>query len=98
MTIKRFAIIVIAVLVLLGLAHTALAAGNCGDSKAMEADLASKYGESPQSTGTMQNGMSMTIWANTATGTWTAVVTTPSGLACIPAAGLGYQDAKRPNI
>lgn len=98
MTLRRFALVIIAILVLIGLAHTALAASLCGEKAAVEADLASKYGERPQSTGDMPNGTSMTIWANRDTGTWTAVVTTPDGRACIPAAGQGYEDAGAPNI
>jgi hypothetical protein len=37
------ALIVIAVIVLIGLAHTALAAGNCGERKAVEAELAAEF-------------------------------------------------------
>jgi hypothetical protein len=81
------ALIVIAVIVLIGLAHTALAAGNCGERKAVEAELVAKFGERPQSTGVLPSGAVMTIWANPATGTWTAVIVTTSGMACIPAAG-----------
>lgn len=71
---------------------TALAQGaSCGDSAALFAGLSDRYGESIQSLGMTDAGVVVQMWANVETGTWTAVVMRPDGIACVVASGQGFE-------
>lgn len=64
---------------------------HCGDSLEMRARLSQKYGETPVAFGLQANGNLLQFYASAKTGTWTAVTTSPAGLACIVAAGKNWQ-------
>jgi hypothetical protein len=55
--------------------------------------LAQTYGEKPVSAGLQANGQLLQIFASQDTGTWTAVTTSPAGLACVVATGRGWEQA-----
>ena len=53
--------------------------------------LASVHGESRQSVGLQKNARVMETFANPETGTWTIIVSLPTGLSCLVAAGEAFQ-------
>lgn len=79
----------------LGLSFSAWASGPiCGDRDAIVADLA-KYAEKAQSIGLSNGGQLLEIYAS-AQGTWTALLTTPAGTACIVAYGEAWEYVVEP--
>ena len=68
-------------------ATSANAQSMCAKRDTMVGQLTSKYGESPQGSGLNSTTKMLEIWASTATGTWTILVTDPNGTSCIMAAG-----------
>ena len=62
----------------------------CGERSVMVAVLASNYGEVPVSMGLASNGAVIEVFAAPA-GTWTIVMIRPNGLACVVAAGEGWE-------
>jgi len=52
--------------------------------------LEQKYGETARILGLTSDGSLLEVWASYQTGSWTVVVTTPSGVSCLLAAGLHY--------
>jgi hypothetical protein len=56
--------------------------------------LDQKYDEAPVSFGIQSNGNLLQVFASASQGTWTILSTTPSGLACIVAAGRGWEALK----
>lgn len=70
----------------------ALAQGaNCGDHDAIVERLAARYGEARQNVGLNQNDALVEIFASPETGTWTILVTMPTGMSCLVAAGQNWQ-------
>lgn len=59
----------------------------CGPYGLLVNNLQTKYKESRQMRGLTPNGKVFEMFASLETGTWTAVQTTPNGIACIVAAG-----------
>lgn len=53
--------------------------------------LHDQFGEVPQVGGLMPQGRPLIIFANPATGTWTAVLQTREGQFCSPASGEGFK-------
>ena len=53
--------------------------------------LNTRYGESRQSIGIGSNNSVVEVFASTETGTWTIVVTMPTGVACLVAAGQAFE-------
>lgn len=80
---KRAALIAIAVLILLGLAQMALAQSQRAPKEEVEKLLTDRSAPRADVRGTMGNGAGMVVWSNRDTGTWTAVVYTDAGQACI---------------
>ena len=70
---------------------SAQAAQTCGDRHTVIERLQSRFGESRQSIGLIQNNSVMEVFASNDTGTWTIVVTLPSGLTCLIAAGQAFE-------
>ncbi len=66
----------------------------CGPFRAFTAELGKSYGEVPAARGLVKNGQVFVLMANPETGTWTALVVTPAGVACGIGAGTGYELAK----
>lgn len=60
--------------------------GACAARTDIVKRLSDRYGETLQSMGLQNNGI-LEIYASDDTGTWTIVVTTPDGRACLLAAG-----------
>ena len=69
----------------------------CHDYREIRRQLADRYGEAPVSFGMRTNGEALQVFASPQGGTWTIVSTQPGGLACILAAGKGW-DTPPPKI
>ena len=67
----------------------------CGPREAVVAMLADRHGEAQVGYGVAQ-GAILEVWRNTASGTWTVVITTPDGQSCMVADGQGWQDVMAP--
>lgn len=74
------------------LACPAYAAPNCAPRDNVIERLEGRYGESRQGIGVARQGAVMEIFANTETGSWTIVVTLPTGMACLVATGQSYEN------
>ena len=84
--------ILASLLALIFLNCPALAQGtNCGERQAIVDQLTNKYGESRQNVGLNANNSLVEIFASAATGTWTILVTMPTGMSCLVAAGQSWQ-------
>lgn len=68
----------------------------CSEHDALQARLASGWGESRQSIGLAGNGTVLETFANPDTGTWTIAVTRPGGPTCIVAAGEHWEALEEP--
>ena len=64
---------------------------SCADRSLIVDRLSSKYGETRQSAGLNQNNGMVEIFASEETGTWTILVTMPTGVSCLMAAGKAWQ-------
>ncbi len=62
----------------------------CGTRASFIAQLDAKYGETRRSMGISGNSVVETF-ANEETGSWTILITSPKGIACILAAGQTFQ-------
>jgi len=69
----------------------ATAQNQCAPHNTMMEQLADQYGEGRMSVALDNNGYLIEVYANTESGTWTAVLTTPDGEACIAAHGTDYE-------
>lgn len=76
-----------------GAQTTALAELPCHDYAEIKRQLGSSYDETVVSSGLQTNGDLLQVFASTQARTWTIVSTTPAGLACILAAGRGWDGA-----
>lgn len=52
--------------------------------------LGNKFGETQQSFGLQNDSRVLELYASPATGTWTAILTLPSGKACVVASGQAW--------
>ena len=64
----------------------------CGPRDKVINGIAGKFGETRQSIGLHPRGSIVEVYANTETGTWTIVVTTPGGRSCLMSAGQSFQN------
>lgn len=64
----------------------------CGNRAAIVERLDSKYGEQPAGMGLSNSNSMVEVFASEETGTWTILITMPSGQTCLVAAG-EYWDA-----
>lgn len=64
---------------------------SCGQRTQVVERLASKYGEVRQSIGLAQNNGVLEVFASPDSGTWTIVITRPSGMTCLVAAGEAFE-------
>ena len=72
--------------------NPALAQGaNCGDHTAIVAQLTQQYGETRQNMGMNGNHSIVEVFASDATGTWTILLTMPTGQSCLMAAGQNWE-------
>lgn len=58
--------------------------------------LADRYGETLQSMGMHANNSLLEVYASESTGTWTILVTSPDGIACLIAAGKMWEGSVAP--
>lgn len=65
----------------------------CLNHGAFVVALADRYGERRQMAGLNGDGTIVEIYANDATGTWTALIVQPDGMACMVAAGEGFDSS-----
>lgn len=84
--------IYVAILMLATQSHAAQAEAACGPKQAMMNALTTEFGEIPFATGVSLN-KSVKLFGNPQTGTWSLVLITPEGVACIVAAGEGLEVA-----
>lgn len=64
----------------------------CGKRTDMVRQLGEKYGESRRSLGLAGGRGVVELFASEATGSWTILVTSPQGTACLMAAGEAFQN------
>ncbi len=75
------------------LAAAPAAAITCLPQADLYATLSAEYNEAPQMQGLSGDGMLMQVWAGE-TGTWSLLIVTPEGQACVMATGLDFMDAR----
>jgi len=76
-------------------AQAAMAQGaNCAPHADAINFLATNFGETRQSIGIVNDGSVLEIYANTESGSWTAVMTQPSGISCFVAGGEAFEVTK----
>jgi hypothetical protein len=63
----------------------------CADRAAIAHQLDAGYAEAPVSLGVQSNGHLLEVFSSPRTGTWSIVSTSPEGVACVVAAGEGWQ-------
>ena len=100
MTLHRKALallVLIALFVLLTLADRSEARGdrNCAPRDVVLERLADRYGETLQAIGLGPGGVVVEVMA-VGGGTWTVIVTTPSGVTCLIASGTNYEAVNAP--
>lgn len=64
----------------------------CGDRSDVVASLKKGYSEVPISMGLANNGSVVEVFASFNGETWTIVMTQPSGISCLMAAGEGWEN------
>ncbi|MEQ6250110.1 hypothetical protein ABMC89_14545 [Sulfitobacter sp. HNIBRBA3233] len=64
---------------------------NCGPRDLVVERLASGYGETRQSIGLGSGNRMVEVFASDATGSWTILVTLPTGLSCLVASGQSFE-------
>jgi hypothetical protein len=72
-------------------AQNAQAAETCGERQAVIAQLQARYGETRQAIGLGGNNAVMEVFASAETGSWTILVTLPTGRTCLIAAGEAFE-------
>ena len=81
-------------------AEGAAAQGNvCAKREKLVSELQKSHGETRQSVGLQRNAGVIETFANTETGSWTIIVSLPTGMSCLVAAGEAFQkDAKKVSL
>lgn len=88
---RRLLVLAVA-LPLLALALPALAQGQrCAPRAQMIEVLSSRHAETRHAIGLTTNRTVMELYASETSGSWTLLVTLPNGLACLVAAGNGFE-------
>lgn len=67
----------------------------CGERSAILETLRQRYAEKPEAMGLAGNGNVVELLTS-GTGSWTILVTRPSGLTCLAAAGSFWEDVETP--
>lgn len=62
----------------------------CGERRQVVSRLAEKYGETRRGYGLQQGAAVVEVYASGDTGSWTILLSTPNGLACLLAAGQNW--------
>lgn len=71
--------------------NIALAVNTCAPRDRVLDRLASAYGETRQSIGLGANNQMVEVFASPETGSWTIIITQPSGLSCLMASGQAFE-------
>ena len=79
------------------LAPAALAQAVCGQHAAVSENLKKSYSEAPVSMGLTPDGGVIEVYAS-AEGSWTMVVTQPSGISCLIAVGQNWENLPKPEL
>ena len=64
---------------------------NCAPRDRVVTRLATSYGETRQSIGIAPNNTVVEVFASAETGTWTIIVTMPTGVTCLVASGQAFE-------
>ena len=67
---------------------------NCASRDVIVAALEDKYGETVLFIGMTGPDGIMEIWANTDTGSWTALISSAAGLSCVASSGDGFETVR----
>ena len=67
-------------------------ARNCGPRTMVVERLAEGYRETRQSIGMAANNVVVEVFASVSSGSWTIVVTQPTGISCLVASGQGFEN------
>ncbi len=68
----------------------------CAKREKLVSELQKSHGETRQSVGLQRNAGVIETFANTETGSWTIIVSLPTGMSCLVAAGEAFQkDAQK---
>lgn len=81
-------------LLILGVTSTAPAQAQemiCGKRQSIVKQLQAKYGETARVMGFSQGAGVVEVYANDESGSWTILVTNPSGTSCLMAAGEAFE-------
>jgi len=65
---------------------------SCAQYQVVVERLQNRFGEVRQSIGLGRNNSVVEMFASASTGTWTIVVTAPTGVACLVASGESWED------
>ncbi len=84
-------IVALLTLLLSATAANAQSSRQCGPRERVLGILAERYGETRQSIGLTDDGKVVEVFASNDSGTWTVIVTLPSGLACLVASGSSFE-------
>jgi predicted benzoate:H+ symporter BenE len=90
---KRLYIAVLSFLILISIAFPSRAENLCGQRMDILETLKTRYHEAPISMGLAVNGGVVEVFASHI-GTWTIVVTQPTGVSCVVSAGESWEDLK----
>ena len=71
----------------------------CAKRDKLVVELTKSHGETRQSVGLQRNNGVIETFANTDTGTWTIIVSLPTGVSCLVAAGEAFEkEAKQASL
>jgi len=79
------------------LSPAALAQPVCGQHNSVSDNLKKSYSEAPVSMGLTPDGGVIEVFASKE-GTWTMVVTQPSGMSCLIAIGQSWENLPKPDL
>ena len=78
-------------IVLLSSTSVAQTRANCASRDDVVKHLANTFGESRQSVGLGSNNVMVEVFASQTSGSWTIVITSPTGLTCLVASGQAFE-------
>ena len=64
----------------------------CADRASLISQLEARHGETRRSAGLQEDSRVIETYANTETGTWTIIITMPTGIACLVAVGENWRE------
>jgi len=70
----------------------------CGSHNSVATNLEKSYSEAPVSMGMTLDGGVVEVYSSPSEGTWTMVITQPTGLSCLIAAGKDWENLPKPEM